>query len=342
MHVPTILRAPMIFLAAAALGAGACAAASVAAPGAGGDPTHPVSVDWNGPTIDPIDLGDDWTVTPCVEGATVLCVTDGTGRSLGTVELGAWRADEVGPIAPWLREQVREFVATFADDRHQTCGDDYTFGLDGAVADVVVDGSPGVTFRYRGTDSDGVERERGVTTLVVRGHEVFWISSVAYDPGGCVAAEQGEFTPTVLGAFEPWYRRIIEGSTLPLTVVDGRGTDLVHGRLAFNGASIAIDHVQVLSGERARAAAVEDGVLEEGQDLPNDVYVRPGRTLSNHDVAEQVTVSIYDCTSGCQLVEVSLEALRDGTVVPYGGTEAVFEVTMVAGLITALTEVYLP
>lgn len=38
--------------------------------------------------------------------------------------------------------------------------------------------------------------------------------------------------------------------------------------------SIKVDYLEMLTGEEARAAAVEDGAISPGEDLPNDYYVR--------------------------------------------------------------------
>lgn len=176
----------------------------------------PIAVDWDEPSVDPAAVPDGWALEPCVDGATILCVLDDRGAPVGTIELGRWTTTEdVDAISLWLRDQVEQFVDTFVVDRATGCGQGYTFGLDGDVIDVVIDGAPGVTYRYVGTDADGTVHERGMSTLVLRGDEVFWISAVAYDPAGCVPTTGGEFAPDVLARFAPVYLQLVRGSSLP-------------------------------------------------------------------------------------------------------------------------------
>jgi hypothetical protein len=108
-------------------------------------------------------------------------------------------------------------------------------------------------------------------------------------------------------------------------------------------ASIEFDELDILSGEEARQEAIAAGAIEPGEDLPNDVWIR-----DDHDVTERLTVDptavvwIYDCTRGCERVQVDLGAFLRHEIQPYGGDFAVWEITITGEMITSLLEVYLP
>jgi hypothetical protein len=108
-------------------------------------------------------------------------------------------------------------------------------------------------------------------------------------------------------------------------------------------ASIEFDELDILTGEEARQAAVEAGAIEPDEDLPNDVWLR-----DDSDATERATVDpgavvwIYDCTGACERVQVELGAFLRHEIEPFGGDDAVWEITITDGMISSLLEVYLP
>lgn len=123
----------------------------------------------------------------------------------------------------------------------------------------------------------------------------------------------------------------------PATVVTGR-------MVARDAGTLMVDEVAVLDGQAAVDAAHEDGELPESEtSLPNDVYVRDLRRQSMFDVAAHATTRLYDCTAGCELVEVDTDAFLSGATLPFGGENAVVQLMLDdADIVVAISEVYLP
>lgn len=73
--------------------------------------------------------------------------------------------------------------------------------------------------------------------------------------------------------------------------------------------SVTIDPARMLTGEQARAAAAEDGVIGPNEDLPNDFYIvnpDPGPTSVDVDPEATVTVLAFD-SAGSHLAGRDLE-----------------------------------
>ena len=122
-------------------------------------------------------------------------------------------------------------------------------------------------------------------------------------------------------------------------VTDGSFAALIEAEEA----RVAVDEIEILSGEEAVAAREDDGEppVEEGLDVP---YLRNRsddvRTL---EVADEVVVTVYDCTQACEHVEWSYADLVAGAPLPYGDAATVpFVVTVEDGVVVELSEVYLP
>lgn len=84
----------------------------------------------------------------------------------------------------------------------------------------------------------------------------------------CDMAEPDPTTPTTEVADE-------STTTVP---DEPAGHDLADGEMfawvrGLTGDGLTIDPAELLSGEEARRAAVEAGVIEEGEDLPNDFFI---------------------------------------------------------------------
>ena len=136
---------------------------------------------------------------------------------------------------------------------------------------------------------------------------------------------------------------IADGTWFAMTSV---GTD------ESGAVTLGVDLAEMLSGEPARRAAIEDGVINEGEDLPNDVYIRnPNVRYELMSFAEGAEVTVISAVEPGTYVPISpekLEALYAGRQVDdavYGiatGTPIAMEVTITDGLVTEARAVYLP
>lgn len=116
------------------------------------------------------------------------------------------------------------------------------------------------------------------------------------------------------------------------------------------GDGFVLDPALLLSGEEAREAAVADGVIAEGEDLPNDVYIDdPEDETFVVAPAGDATYSAVLFADGTPTeAEVTYDELAsilsgaDPDV--YGVVEGVLPatVTIDGGVITSVTQVYLP
>lgn len=116
--------------------------------------------------------------------------------------------------------------------------------------------------------------------------------------------------------------------------------------------TIAVDTVEILTGQAAHDAAVEAGIITEDEDLPNDMYIanddRTSVPLGLHDDAGIEMVSgdtpgtVVSVTAG-QLAEL-YEGSYDGPAV-YGvvaGQPILMSIAIEGGSVTQLQAVYLP
>lgn len=116
--------------------------------------------------------------------------------------------------------------------------------------------------------------------------------------------------------------------------------------------TLGVDLAEMLTGEEAREAAVEDGVISENEDLPNDFYIDNPETvyelLHFTDDPEILVLSGSDPGQSLLIEPVHLAELYEGT---YTG-EAVYgvaprepiamNVSVFDGEITRTAMVYLP
>ncbi len=139
-------------------------------------------------------------------------------------------------------------------------------------------------------------------------------------------------------------------------VVDQPAHDIADGQtfawvMGVTGDGFVIDPAALLSGEEARLAAVEDGVIESDEDLPNDVYIR------NEDESTSVVMSADDAEFSILLFDgqgspaetsVSYQELADalmmGSSDVYGVVDGIMPamITLEDGVITSISQVYLP
>lgn len=116
--------------------------------------------------------------------------------------------------------------------------------------------------------------------------------------------------------------------------------------------TLGIDRADMLTGEEARAAAVEDGAIAEGEELPNDFYIdNDDVVLELLHTAEDVRFVMISGEDVAQKVQVDASVfaqIYDGTysgdplygVVPQ--TPIAMDVVVSGGLVTEATAVYLP
>lgn len=113
--------------------------------------------------------------------------------------------------------------------------------------------------------------------------------------------------------------------------------------------SVLFDLAEFLTGEEANEAAVEDGVIAEGESVPNDYYIRNRnpmlRTLS---LASEVSITVVNWESCCDSIPGELQAFagafsaKDPPQGIYRGTYSPYWLTVRGGRIVTIEEQYLP
>jgi hypothetical protein len=115
--------------------------------------------------------------------------------------------------------------------------------------------------------------------------------------------------------------------------------------------TLGVDLADMLSGEEARQAAIEDGVIEDGEDLPNDFYIdNDDQILELLHVTEDAQFALISADDIGQKVLVDSEVLADvyeGTytgdpLYTAAGAPFPMEVTVGDGVVTGAEQVYLP
>lgn len=116
--------------------------------------------------------------------------------------------------------------------------------------------------------------------------------------------------------------------------------------------TLGVDLAEMLTGEEARLAAVEDGVIAEDEDLANDFYIDNDETvvellevtgdvrfvlISGSDTSEQIAV---DADAMARLWDGSYEGDPIYGIVP--GIPIAMNVTVTDGLVSRAEAVYLP
>jgi len=117
-------------------------------------------------------------------------------------------------------------------------------------------------------------------------------------------------------------------------------------------ATLMVDLAELLSGEVAREKAIEDGVIEEGEDLPNDFYIdNDEMRMELLHFADEPRISVVSGNDTSQRLEISEDQLWQLWEGEYAG-EAVYgiapfspiamDVTVLDGEITEIGAIYLP
>lgn len=170
----------------------------------------------------------------------------------------------------------------------------------------------------------------GVGVLVVLGLTAWYTGIFAGEDGG--APEP----PEVLAP-------IADGEWFALVTV---GTD------ETGQVTLGIDQSEMLSGEEARQAAVEDGLISEGEDLPNDFYIRNPEIVYElmhfSENPEVRVVSAVDPGTTLSVTPEHLLAVYSGETIDdaiYGvvaGQPIAMNLTIADGAVARADAVYLP
>ncbi len=115
---------------------------------------------------------------------------------------------------------------------------------------------------------------------------------------------------------------------------------------------VDFDEAEMLTGDAAVEAAVEAGVIAEGEDLPNDFFIVDGGTgIEQLELADGVSIAVLSGDDAGATLDVDLDALADlydgsyeGPAV-YGiapGQPVAMNVHTADGVVTAMEAVYLP
>jgi hypothetical protein len=134
-------------------------------------------------------------------------------------------------------------------------------------------------------------------------------------------------------------------TTAPSASVEAFGAIVA---LASDGTAITVDLAEMLSGEEARQAAVADRVIEEGEDLPNDFYIRSLGVTEDFALAADAVINLqgFDADGSPTPVPVTVAefvvAYESGFADPtwYGGDY--FEIVVAGETVVEATQVYLP
>lgn len=136
-------------------------------------------------------------------------------------------------------------------------------------------------------------------------------------------------------------------------LADGRYFAMVVvGKDETGSTTLGVDLAEMLSGEEARQAAVEDGVIGEDEDLPNDFYIRnPDKVYELMHTTEDAVFEMISGDDVSLTVDVDtgqLAALHQGSYVGeaiYGvvaGEPMAMDVMVSSGLVSGAKAVYLP
>lgn len=111
------------------------------------------------------------------------------------------------------------------------------------------------------------------------------------------------------------------------------------------------DSAQMLFGPIAQNAAEEDGVVEEGEPVPNDYYIRnEDEAIQVVPVASFVRVTRVECVGGCEEgargsfddLAASFEGEGYTFEDEYRGAESQYWLTISDGEVVEIDEQYLP
>jgi hypothetical protein len=115
-------------------------------------------------------------------------------------------------------------------------------------------------------------------------------------------------------------------------------------------ATLAFDEAEFLTGDEAQRAAEEDGVVQPGEPVPNDYYIRnPDKTTQTLPIATDAKITARRC-SLCRkgqpgdLEDFLASFMKTGQTYadPYRGAKSQYWLTIEDGTVVAIDEQYLP
>ena len=115
-------------------------------------------------------------------------------------------------------------------------------------------------------------------------------------------------------------------------------------------ATLAFDEAEFLTGREAQKAAEEDGVVEPGEAVPNDYYIRnPDKTTKTIPISNDAEITARRCPL-CRNgrpgeLAPFLAAFMKGRQTyaePYRGKYALYWLTIENGSVVAIDEQYVP
>ena len=135
-------------------------------------------------------------------------------------------------------------------------------------------------------------------------------------------------------------------TTSPAALEDGRHFGFITS-IEANTGRMVFDLAEFLTGDEANRAAIEDGVLEPGQSIDNDYYIR-NRNPKLRDllVAPDVQIILVNWPNCCETtVNGLLEDFAASFAAPtddYHGATSPYWLTIDGGFVTKIEEQYLP
>ncbi|MGH3137928.1 MAG: hypothetical protein ACRDPV_15695 [Gaiellaceae bacterium] len=113
-----------------------------------------------------------------------------------------------------------------------------------------------------------------------------------------------------------------------------------------------VDVAEFLSGDEANVAAAEDGVIAEGEPVPNDYYIRnEDKAVITVAVADDVRVTHVQCPDSCtEGIPGQFDAFAASFADPgekslldeYRGSQSQYWITVSGDEVVAIDEQYLP
>lgn len=317
-------------------------------------------IDWEDRTV-VATLPEGWSVTGCEGSAPLMCVSrddevvgllEAFLASPSTFEIWDPTADD----ETTLRAIAANYVSTFVEDRAVGCGAGYVVEpLE--PRPIVLGGTPGLTYGFRGTAEDGTPSELHIQYAAISADRLIVVTAAAYDEGGCPGKDDLiSFDTATLEGFAPHLDRLMEASPLPwsdtsagLVLPDGSSFAWIVGD---GDEGLLVDPAFLLTGEAARKAAVDAGVIGEGEELPNDVFIwNPTEEPFTVRLADLVRWSVIGSNPEGELepVEVDRDAIRailagtyDGGVYGLAPEFMPFNLVVAGGEVIEVTQVYLP
>lgn len=135
-------------------------------------------------------------------------------------------------------------------------------------------------------------------------------------------------------------------SASPAALEDGRHFGFIQ-RVDAGAPTMVFDLAEFLTGDAANQAALEDGVIQPGENIPDDYYIR-NRNPRLRDLALVPDVQIIlvnwpaCCDTTVNGVLADFAASFDTSTDVYHGSRSPYWLTVEGGFVTRIEEQYLP